>query len=202
MKRAAGFTLIELMITVAVLAVLAGIGFPSFRTFIENAQIRTASNSIQAGIELARMEALRRNARISFWLVNNLESSCARSSAGPAWVVSELDPEGLCHKPASETADARLVQSRAGNDGSSNVTVAAWNAVSGGTGSNCITFNGFGRMESTCIDGTNPIARIELTSTANSSGSKALQIRTNRGGSVRTCDPHISTTTDPRYCGA
>ena len=147
------------------------------------------------------MEALRRNARVSFWLVTNLESSCARSAAGPAWVVSQLDPEGLCHKPASDTEDARLIQSRAGTEGSANVVVSAWNAASGGTGSNCITFNGFGRAEAACIDGNNPIARIELASASSSSGVKALQIRATQGGAVRTCDPAISSTTDPRHCG-
>src|SRR5687768_7003304 len=124
MKRhSKGFTLIEMMIAVAIMVLLLGIGVPSFQTFIANSKIRTTAETLQAGLHLARTEALRRNAQVSFWLVNGISAACARSNAGASWVVSQNDPTNGCNTASSTTTAPRVVQVRSGNDGSTNVTV-------------------------------------------------------------------------------
>lgn len=59
--RDAGFTLIELMVTIAVLAVIVTIATPSFASIINGNRLAGASNEISALLQLGRMEALRRN---------------------------------------------------------------------------------------------------------------------------------------------
>lgn len=66
--RSRGFTLIELMITVSVLAVLLAVAVPSFQTLIINMSLTSAANEVTAALQQARMEAIRRNRTVSFQL--------------------------------------------------------------------------------------------------------------------------------------
>lgn len=57
--RQRGFSLIELMVTVAVLAIVVAIGLPSFQGSLRSNRVATASNELAASVSLARSEALR-----------------------------------------------------------------------------------------------------------------------------------------------
>lgn len=66
-RRAAsrGFTIIEVVVTVAVLVILLAVGIPSFRGFIEGQAVKTASFDVFSGLLLARSEAVTRNTTVS-----------------------------------------------------------------------------------------------------------------------------------------
>ncbi|PJI95763.1 type IV fimbrial biogenesis protein FimT [Acidovorax sp. 69] len=59
-NSALGFTLIELMVTVALLAVLLSLAAPSFQALLETQRMRAAAFDLMADLTLARNEALKR----------------------------------------------------------------------------------------------------------------------------------------------
>jgi type IV fimbrial biogenesis protein FimT len=167
-----GFTLIEMLITVAVLAILASLAAPAFGIMLANAQIRTASQALVDGLQLARTEAIRRNARVIFTL-----------GAQSAWAVTV-------------ESDGSSIQSRPAGEGSSSVTLAVTP-----TGATEATFDGLGRLQPN-TDGTSSITQLDAdvpTSVVPAGRSHPLRVTVAGGGAVRLCDPHVAAG-DARAC--
>lgn len=59
-----GFSLIELMVVLAIATILLGIGVPSFRMLLQNQRMTTTVNDLFAAINLTRSEAIRRGTRV------------------------------------------------------------------------------------------------------------------------------------------
>lgn len=59
LRRSKGFTLVELMITIAVLAILTAIAYPSFQSTIRSNRMATTANELMGALALARSEAIR-----------------------------------------------------------------------------------------------------------------------------------------------
>lgn len=60
-----GVTLIELMVVVAILAILMAVGVPSFKSLIAGQKVKAAASDLQINLNLARAEALKRNATVT-----------------------------------------------------------------------------------------------------------------------------------------
>jgi type IV fimbrial biogenesis protein FimT len=84
-----GFTLIELMTVIALLAILSAIVAPSLRTFIENQRLRNASFDIVSDLLLARSEALTRQSVV---VVTPSGSDSAGWSDG--WAINLVSSAG------------------------------------------------------------------------------------------------------------
>ncbi len=185
-SRQRGFTVIELMVGIVVLGLLLALGGPSFSQWLQNIRLRNMSEAVLNGIQLARAEAVRRNAPVRFQLVDNLTNSCALSTAGPNWVVSMDSAAGACASTnmadnAAPTAP-RMIQSRAASDGSSSVVVAA--------DQSSVVFNGLGRPTSTItINVTNPSGG---ACAASGGPMRCLRVAVTAGGQIRMCDPRSS----------
>lgn len=68
--RARGFTLIELMVTLAVFAILVTVAVPSFRDVIENNRLATEVNRILSSLSYARSEAVRLSDEVTVTAIN------------------------------------------------------------------------------------------------------------------------------------
>lgn len=81
-RQEEGFTIVELMVTVAVAAILLVIAVPSFRNVTANNRLNTAVNDLVASLGSARMEAIKANADAQF--CSNSASINASSTLGTA----------------------------------------------------------------------------------------------------------------------
>lgn len=86
LRRQNGFTLVELMVTIMVLAVLATIAFPSFQSTLRSNRIATASNELIASLALARSEAVK-NRRGAGVCASSAGSTCDGKSWADGWLV-------------------------------------------------------------------------------------------------------------------
>lgn len=113
--RSSGMTLIELLIGVAILAIVMGIAAPNFLQWARSIQIKNAASSVATGMQRARAEAVARNTNVIFVL-----------GADTSWTVSVVSP-------------AAVIESRSGSEGSQNTTRTI--TPSAATG---LTFNNYG----------------------------------------------------------
>lgn len=81
MKRVPGFTLIEMMVTIAIMGILLAIGLPSFQQLIVNNRIVTNTNEMIADLAMARSEALKRGGNVVVTVCATTDgSSCSGAS--------------------------------------------------------------------------------------------------------------------------
>ena len=133
-NKSLGFSLIELLIGMTIMAVVIAIGMPSYSAWIQNTRIRTAAESIQNGLQVARAEAVKRNVSVQFVL-----------SDGAAWLVGCETVNSAC--PA-------IIQSRTAGEGSSGDITLATDAAS------TIVFNNLGAVNAS----PTPFTRVDVDS--------------------------------------
>lgn len=193
-RKSSGFTLIELVVVLAIFGALMAIGVPQFGIWIQNSKIRTAGHAIQDGLQLARAEAVRRNTVIRFQLTTSIDSGCALSTVDVNWVVSLDDPTGACDTSINDAftiSDAvnnpapRVIQKRAASEGSSRV-VANSNLT-------FVAFNGLGRLS-----GAAP-TDLSIDVSPSTGTARDLRVTVTAGGQIRMCDPALPTG-DPQRC--
>lgn len=85
-----GFSIIELMVTVAIVAILAAIALPSFVETIARNRIAAQANDFIAAVNLARMEAIRRNGTSG--VCSSTDSATCGGDWDDGWIVWATDP--------------------------------------------------------------------------------------------------------------
>ena len=171
-----GFTLIEIMVSLTVLGILLMIALPNFSEWLQNQQLRAASEATLNGLQVARGAAIRRNVLVQF-----------QQTAPPqtAWSVTEA-------------LTALPVQRREHEEGSPNAQVTATPA-----GATTVTFTPLGSVVANA-DLSLIVTQFDVSNPAGGSCQpggpmRCLRVAISGGGSLRMCDPIVGVT-DPRSC--
>ncbi len=90
-----GFTLIELMVVIAVVAIITSFALPSYRTLLEKRQVTSGAQQVTAFLSAAKMEAIKRNEQIAIW--SNLAEGCMGF-----YSYDPVDPRNDCDCASSD----------------------------------------------------------------------------------------------------
>lgn len=184
MLQQRGFNIVELMIVVAIMAILLSLGLPAFTTYFANLKVRTTAEGFLSGLQLTRADAVRRNAGVEFLLTNDAPTGAATANAnGINWVVR---------------SGATLIEGKSGAEGSSSTEGGVSPIQIVGSVAS-ITFNGLG--------GTNLAGPATFQFTNNAGGAcapagpiRCLNVIVDPGGRIKLCDPAATAANDTRGC--
>lgn len=98
--NAHGFTLIEVLVVVAISAILLAIGIPSFNATVSRAQARDAAQTLHASLQLARSEAIRRAVPVTV---------CRTTNPGAVVAALACDNSAVAGFPAGDWASGWII---------------------------------------------------------------------------------------------
>ena len=89
-----GFTLVEVVVVIAIIVVLMAMGVPSFQQAIASSKVRSTAESIRNGLQMARGEAVKLNANVTFTLSDDTSWTvgCTTPTATCPAVIAEKSP--------------------------------------------------------------------------------------------------------------
>jgi type IV fimbrial biogenesis protein FimT len=189
-----GFSLIELMITITLAALLLSLAAPSFVTWVRNSQVRTVADSLQNGLRIAQTEAVRRQRQVVFFLTDNAACNTTNTATanGRFWIVRTA--------PLLDGETAEVVQCGVLAD------VAAGTTIAGPT---VLCFSSTGRQVpnsapdvggATCTLDASGLSRYDV---ARAGSNRTLRVLVALGGQTRLCDPaRTLSDTQPDGCPA
>lgn len=181
-------TLVELVVVLAMAALLVGLATPPVRDWIRTARVRAVAEGLLAGVRLAQGEAVRRDRQVMLARISSPQCGSAThvSDSSLHWVVRTV--------PAFAGDTGELVRCGARADTGTGVTV---------TGPAVLCFNAAGRLTRNADPGLSgasceaKAARLEVRGAA---GGTALAIDVLLSGGARLCDPARSIATAPHGC--
>ena len=175
-----GFNLIEVMVSLTVLAILIALGAPSFGEWLQNQQIRAATEAIVNGMQVARGEAIKRNLAVQLTL--------DPPTAG--WTVCEATKQPCDSTLLADPVKVQdVIQNRSGQEGTRNANVKPTP-----DGAIAVTFSPLGSVMIKNSDGTSPLTQVDVVNTqgdcmAAGGTRRCLRVVVTGGGSIRMCDP-------------
>jgi type IV fimbrial biogenesis protein FimT len=180
-------TLIELLVTLVILAILFLLALPSFTGWVRNNQIRSAADNLQNGIRVAQSEALRRSRVVVFYLTNAQPSLTATAVAdGNNWAVRyvpEVIDTVVAPEPFVQGGTLTEVSTTVQIRGSAGITGLCFNAGGRLIAGDAVS-TGVGGVQCNAATGTFDITQPTGTDL------RPLRIDVDLGGRVRMCDPN------------
>lgn len=93
-KRNQGFSILELLVVLAIASILVGVGIPSFQSTIKRNSVQSHQNDLSSMVSVARSEAVGRGDVVTICGSSNLTSCSGSSDWSTGWIVFVDDGEG------------------------------------------------------------------------------------------------------------
>ena len=87
MKKYSGFTLLELIVTVVIVALVAAIAVPAMQTFAQNDRLISQINTLTGHLAYARSEAVKRAQQVAICVSNNTTTCTGGANWEDGWIV-------------------------------------------------------------------------------------------------------------------
>ena len=187
--KPSGFTLIELMVGLAIAAFLLLLGIPSFTTYLRNSEIRSTSESIVNGLKAAAAGAANRNVPVTFAIKGG------GGSAWTGWEITYVD----------ENDATQTIQTYAKKEGGTNTSLTL-----APVGKSSVVFTELGRVAKQGTAGDH-LQQVDVASLVSGAG-RPLRIiiddvtpaTPGKPRGLRMCDPDPALAAlsppDPRAC--
>jgi len=134
-----GFTAIELMVVVSILAILAALAAPSFKPLMDQWRVRQAVETLRSTLYYARSEAIRRGGGVVVQKLPNGTNGCTNAINGADWgcgwtVCVDADGNNNCGDAGDtelQRYDTPTKVEISRTDGASSFSLNRWGAVTG-----------------------------------------------------------------------
>lgn len=185
------------MIGIGILGILTALAFPSYKAWIQNTRIKTTAASILNGLQIARAEAVHRNASVQFVLGANPDGTVpCLGGGGSCWTVGCVTVVAEPVAPAvTPPGCPATIQSRPTSDGSTTAIIVTPDVPANTT----VVFTNLGGLSAPPA----PFQSVDVTvstSVLPAAQSQPLRVTLGAGGNARMCNPSVTSTTDPRKC--
>lgn len=201
-RKQAGVTLIELMVAMAVLAVMITLSIPAVSDWADNNRLKATADAVYNGLQLAKMEAVRQNTQARFALLDTATYTTAAGGQSGDWEVCVADNTGSfignqgqiwiateVGKPSKIGASTAALS---GQNFNTALTAGAGltGLAAGCVGTNAattnvnVTFNAMGQTI-----GTGNITRIDILNARPNNSNRRLVITVSSQGQIKLCNP-------------